>query len=252
MKTSGRIIIGLAITAVVIPVVASAITSDVFRVEMTIRGVIQRGALIPKVMITSDDLINLAQHRVLGADVPNNEMLALVNNCDTNLLRLIIFDTATSSNLVTIGSFSDLRTVSSTRKHEERTIAQLSIPDISGVATNGATNGITGGSLYYHGKITIDTNGCATSFGGQLTGFLDTAFPMICTNINCTNFTVSCTLTNCILTNCMPDCVTNCTTNCTTRLDCTTNIFPCADAITVIIPRAPITTGKSRGKLIEP
>jgi hypothetical protein len=252
MKLLWRVALTLGLCAFVWASFSLAGTSDVFRLQTTINGVIQRGTssngIINKVIITSDDLVNLALARRLGTAVPQNEILALINDCATNNMRLVVFDTAGASNLITIGIFSNLTTAAYTRRHYEETITQVTVADIS----EGHTNGITGGSFYYHGKIAINTNHCPTSFGGQLTGLLGTAFPFIATNIFSTNFIISCTLSNCMATNCMPDCATNCVTNCVTRLDGVTNIFPAVDAIDVIIPRAPITTGKSVGTLPEP
>ena len=236
-----------------VPVSTRGDTSEVFRVDTTLQGVTQSGpvsnSVIEKVKIESEDLVNLAQGRTLGTPVPKHEILAFANNCLVNL-RLIVYDTDTSSNLVTIGQAVDLSTAFSSKKKYEETIHSFSI---NNTTPGGAgSNGIVGGSFYYHGKIDIDKDFCPTRFGGQFTGFLRTAFPFIATNVFCTNFIDSCTLTNCVLTNCMPDCVTNCVTNCVTHVDCWTNIFPSVELINVIIPRSPISTGKKIGTLILP
>jgi len=254
MKSSWRIALGLVVIGiVVVPATMRGITSDVFRVTTTFQGVIQSGpfsnSIIEKVKIRSEDLVNLAQGRTLGTPVPKNEILAFANDCLVDL-RLIVYDTDTSSNLVTIGQAIDLSTAFSSRRKYEETIHSFSINNTS--PGGAGSNGIVGGSFYYHGKININTNFCPTSFGGQFTGVLRTAFPFIATNIFCTNFVDSCTITNCVLTNCMPVCVTNCTTNCVSHSDCWTNIFPAVELIPVIIPRSPISTGKKIGTLVEP
>jgi hypothetical protein len=255
MKSSWRSTLGLVIVVGLglAPAASWGITSEVFRVDTTLQGVIQSGpvsnSIIEKVKIRSEDLVNLAQGRTLGTAVPKNEILAFANDCLVNL-RMIVYDTDTASNLVTIGQAINLSTAFSSRKRYEETIHSFSINDTT--PGGGGSNGIVGGSFYYHGKININTNFCPTKFGGQFTGVLRTAFPFIATNIFCTNFVDSCTVTNCVLTNCLPDCVTNCTTNCVSHSDCWTNIFPAVELIPVIIPRSPISTGKKIGTLVEP
>ncbi len=236
------LLIGLMLPLAPLP--APAGTSDVFRVQTTLRGVVQIGTVtngaIAKVIVSTDDLINLAQRRALGTPVPKNELLALTSDCATNNQRLIVFDTATASNLVTIGNLSNLTAAAFTRRRDMETMTQITIAD-----TSDGTNGITGGSFYYRGRLTITTNNCPVSFAGQIMGFLGTTFPLIITNLNCTNF-VTCTppATNCV-TNCVEVCVTNCV------LDGTTNIVPTAQTFNVIVPPTPIKTGKAIGVLIE-
>src|SRR5881409_1196728 len=200
MKLSWKIGVLFVLLGAVAPATSSAGTSDVFRLQTTLHGVIQRGftnTVISKVMITADDLINLAQRRTLGTPVPKNEVLALASDCPANELRLLVFDSAAGSNLVTIGTFSNLTVATFTRQRRAETLSQLTVAD-----TSDGTNGITGGSFYYHGQINVATNHCPTSFGGQLTGLLGTAFPFVLTNILSTNFVISC-VTNCVDTNCM-------------------------------------------------
>ncbi len=252
MKMLCRMAVGMVAIGMGVFSAGVGSASDVYRIETTLRGSIQEGSfsngVIRKVKIETDDFINLALHRPLGTTVPKQEVLAIASDCVTNHLRLIVYDKDTSSNLVTVGVMDTLRAIFSQRKNLVETITPLEILDIS----EGETNGITSGSFYYHGKINIKTNGCPSKFNGQWTGFLDTVFPATCTNLFCTNYIISCSVTNCVVTNCMPDCVTNCVTNCTTRVDCTTNIFPCVTRYTVIIPRSPISTGKSIGTVDSP
>jgi len=250
MKSSWRIGLWLAVVVVaVIPVESPAATSDVFRLSTTLQGVIQNGSIsnsnILKVKIRDVDLVNLAQGRTLGTPVPDNEILAFADHCATDL-RLIVYDTSTESNLVTIGQGLNLDTAYSSRRNYKETMDAL---NIFNTTDDGAgSNGIVGGSFYYHGKIKIKTNYCPKSFGGQFTGVLRTAFPYVATNILCTNYIISCTVTNCIITNGTSDCVTNCLIG----TDCWTNIFPSVQLINVIIPRSPISTGTKIGTLVEP
>lgn len=244
MKSSWRIGLLLAAAGLLIgPSVLRGGTSDVFRVQTTLAGTAQFGVLsngiIRKLQITSDDFINLALGRQLGTPVPKNELLTLVNDCTTNNLRLTVFDSAAGSNLLTVGTLSNLTASSFTRRKYVETITQLTLNDLSA----GGSNGIAGGSFYYHGRIKVTTNGCPTSFGGQLTGFLGTAFPYVATNVFATNFVISCLSTNCGDTNCI--------TSCSNRVDVVTDIFTAITTFNVIIPRTHITTGKSIGKLVE-
>src|SRR5258706_5767412 len=126
MKSSWRIALGLVIVGVVVvPVTMRGITSEVLRVNTTLEGVIQSGpasnSIIEKVKIRAEDLVNLAQGRTLGTPVPNNEILAFANDCLVDL-RLIVYDTDASSNLVTIGQAVNLSTAFSSRKKYEETI----------------------------------------------------------------------------------------------------------------------------------
>ena len=247
-------------------------SSEVFRVDTTLYGVIQNGVIsnstISKVQIRAEDLVNLAQGIVLGTPVPQNQILAFANHCLTDL-RLIVYDTTTASNIVTIGDAVNLSTAFSSRKKYEETIHQFTINNTT--PGGQGSNGIVGGSFFYHGKINIDTNYCPKSFGGQFVGVLRTAFPFIATNIFCTNFVDSVTLKNCV-TNCVttneivcttnvpPDCttnlITNCDVNCKTNIqshsDCWTNIFPSVELIDVIVPRSSISTSRRIGYLQDP
>src|SRR2546426_9964137 len=85
--------------------VAMAETSDVFRLKALIKGVIQFGITnknsILKIQIDRADLINLALGRDLGTKVPPNEELTLATDCSIDM-KMIVFDTTTSSNLATI------------------------------------------------------------------------------------------------------------------------------------------------------
>lgn len=254
MKSLLNITLGLFVLGgSLVPVSLWGFTSDVFRVDTTLQGVIQNGiysnSTIEKVKIRSEDLVNLAQGRTLGTPVPKNEILAFANDCLVNL-RLIVYDSDSSSNLVTIGQAIDLETAFSSRKKYEETIHAFNIYNTT--PGGAGSNGIIGGSFYYHGKININKDFCPTKFGGQFTGVLRTAFPFIATNVFCTNIILSCTLTNCVITNIASDSVTNCTTNCVTQVDCWTNIFPAVQLYNVIIPRSPISTGKKIGTLISP
>jgi hypothetical protein len=234
----------VVLTTGILPVATRAGTSDVFRLQTTLRGVIQLGTIsngvTSKVIVTTDDLINLAQRRPLGTPVPKTEWLALTSDCPANNQRLIVFDAASASNLVTVGTLSNLTAAAFTRRRDMQTMTQITIAD-----TSDGTNGITGGSFYYRGRLTITTNNCPVSFGGQIMGFLGTTFPLVITNLNCTNF-VTCTppATNCV-TNCVEVCVTNCV------LDGTTNIVPTAQTFNVIVSPTPLKTGKAIAVLIE-
>jgi hypothetical protein len=249
MKSLWRL---LFVVCCLAPVTSRGVTSDVFRLKLTLSGVIQSGpfsnSIIEKVKINEEDLVNLAQGRTLGTPVPANEILAFANDCLTRL-RLIVYDSSTSQKLVTIGEAVDLSTAVSSRRKYEETMHAFAI---NNTTPGGAgSNGIVGGSFYYHGKNHINTNFCPTSFGGQLMGVLRTVFPYIATNIFCTNYIDSITLTKCA-TNCTPICVVTCKTNVQSHSECWTNTFNSIEILDVIVPRAPLNTGKKIGTLVEP
>ena len=233
-----------------------------------IQGKIEFFATINKVRISSDDLINLARGRDLRSTVPTNEVLAFASVCNTNDMKLIVFDTATSSNLDTIGRLDVVDEVSQAEKRE--LIAQLTVPGAGGVS-----NALTGGTLLMDATFTVTTNDCVTKWSGTMLGVLDTLVPatnfipilttnvvdILTTNIACclTNVMDSTTNVTCCSTNIM-DGMTNlvgATTNIVetistniTRTGTITNFTP--TAIGVIIPKTTFTTqGKKIGTLIE-
>ena len=94
-------------------------------------------------------------------------MLAAVIDCGAGIAKLIVFDTNTSSNLVTIAiAHSTPDSIAAKGKGEF-----VGLFDLQNVG-NG-TNGITGGFLVMSGKATVGTNDCVTKASGTVVGVID-------------------------------------------------------------------------------
>jgi hypothetical protein len=90
-------------------VMAAQTTSAVHQVTLTLNGVRENDNPPPyskKLTLTSNNLVNLALGNAPGASVPTNQVLALVTGGE-NGSRLVVFNTASGSVLVEIGSFED-------------------------------------------------------------------------------------------------------------------------------------------------
>ena len=233
--------------------IALAGTSDVFRVKTLIQGKIENTLAIQKVKITRDDLINLARDRNLGTAVPTNEVLALASQCDTNDdMKIIVFDTLTSSNLATIGQLDTVSEIFALNRKER--IVQFTVP-----GTGGISNALTGGTLLMDATFDITTNNCVAKWSGTILGVLNTlvsgtnSIPIIGTNIVCctTSITNGMTNTVCCTTNIMNG-MTNIVGGTTNTMQIgSTNVFEPIN-IEVLIPKTTFTTqGKKIGTLIE-
>jgi len=201
MKLALKIVVVLACCGVGAGRV-NAITSDVYRLDMTIRGYVQTGtvtsetsgsgnnqttnavvtATMQSVIIKRDDLINLALGRQLGTPVAAHEELAIVHNCYLDLSRMIVFDNTTFSNLATISDLRQLGQVIGFKNSGKtaRTVSEMLIH-----TTGNATNGLTGGQFTTEAEskleynttevgATLVTNLCSKSFSGSMVGILDT------------------------------------------------------------------------------
>ena len=261
----GAVCLGLSLWLVGI---ALAGTSDVFRVKALIQGKIEFFTTINKVRISSDDLINLARGRDLRTVVPPNEVLAFTGVCNTNDMKIIVFDTATASNLATIGRLDVVNEVSGLDKKEM--IVQFTVPGAGGVS-----NGLTGGTLLMDANLTIDRSNCVTRWSGTMLGVLNTLVPatnfipilttniadIFTTNIICclTNVMDSTTNVTCCSTNIMDgmtnlvDATTNIVETISTNVSITgtiTNFAP--TEIGVLIPKTTFSTQQRKiGTLIE-
>jgi hypothetical protein len=254
--------------------VALAGTSDVFKVNGFIKGSIEyltstnnnKIEAILDIQINRNNLINLALGNDIAAKVPKNEVLALAADCTLDL-KMIVFDTDTSSNLATIGQLVLVDQVSQT--DERRRISNFFVP-----GAGNATNGITGGTLLMYDTLKGNTNNCLKKWTGTMLGVLGTVLPgtnytlslttnivdAICTNILCcdTNIVGDTTNVMCCTTNIMHG-MTNLVGGATNFVDCVltnidviinTNVGPVD--INVIIPSTTFKTqGKKIGALIE-
>ena len=248
--------------------IALAGTSDVFRVKALIQGKIEFFTTINKVKISRDELINLARGRDLRSVVPPNEVLAFTSVCDTNDMKIIVFDTLTSSNLATIGRLDVVNEVSQFDKHE--LIAQFTVPGAGGIS-----NALTGGTLLMDAAFTVDRSNCVTKWSGTMLGVLGTLvpatnfIPILTTNIvDILTTNIACCLTNVMdSTTNVTCCTTNIMDGMTNLVDATTNIVETVltnvsitgtitnftpTEIGVLIPKTKFSAqGKKIGTLIE-
>src|SRR5205814_2174981 len=144
--------------------------------------------------------------------VPANEVLALTSVCATDDMKLIVFDTSTMSNLVTIGRLDVVDKAG--EFGSEELIAHVTVP-----GTGGESNALTGGTLLINAKIIRDRTNCITKWTGTMLGVLGTLVPA-------TNFT-SIPMTNIVdvMTTNVTCCVTNIMSEMTTVVCCATNIM---------------------------
>ena len=243
MKVWLRIgLVGLA--AGLLPVgSARAGTSDVFQLQTVIHGVPQWDKnndpgvpLIWPVEIRDVDLINLGLGRPLTTAVPNNEKLGLVTQCVSNDMRIIVYDTAAQSNLVTLGDLQAVSVVEGLRGHRltRNVVAELTFR-FAGTPTTGLTSSsladllghLVTGSFIATGTAVSDTNSCLLHYSTQIAGALGTSF----------------FFTNSIVTNIVDLTVTN----------TITNTYAVVSNFTVNVSSTTLTAGgKKLGTLIEP
>ncbi|MGD0650305.1 MAG: hypothetical protein ABSA97_04055 [Verrucomicrobiia bacterium] len=230
MKSWLRMVVVVLGVGLVVAVESGGGTSDVFQLHTLIQGVVEFGGLasnsvIRPVQIRDVDLINLGLGSPLGTPVPPNERLALVNECPSNDMRIIIYDTSTSSNLMTIGYMQTLSAIEGLRR---KTLTRNVISDLTFVFAQNVSNGLAGGSFFVNGNLTTTaSNGCMTKFSGQIIGALGTSF----------------FFTNNIVTNIVDLMVTN----------TVTNTYYVISNFTVNVANTSMTTqGKKLGTLIEP
>ena len=161
--------------AVVVPATQAGTvvtTGTVFQVLATLQARVETEdshghGVVKTLPIKANALVNLAMGRDSKATVPANQVLAAVINCGAGIASLIVFDTNTSSNLVTIAIANGA-------------------PDAIGVGNKGefvglfnmqnvgnSTNGITDGFLVMSGKATVGTNDCVTKAGAAAVGVVD-------------------------------------------------------------------------------
>jgi hypothetical protein len=215
-------------------------TSDVYRVDAFLQGVVQSGGTniphISKVQVITVDLINFGLGRPLGTSINPNEVLALASDCTSNQLRMIVYDLASGGNLATIGTAQPVLEVVGLKKGK---LTRDIISDLVILPTGDGTNGLTGGGLTLSASILTVTNDCLNSLKGTMIGTLGAVFPSVITNFPCTNF-ITCSLTN------VDFCVTNCVS------DGTTNIINTVTNYNVAVSKGILQTkGKKIGTLIE-
>lgn len=125
-------------------------SADVYSVKFGFTGATQDEVggqpAIQSIKGTATALVNIARGRAPDATVPANEVLAAVLDC-SSALGLIVYDTTSHSNLVTV------------------------IP-----GTPPGPNSLDDGFLVFTGKASLDTNGCPTKLSASVTGVIDATF----------------------------------------------------------------------------
>lgn len=161
--------------------VLATTTNTVLKMTGKISVVTQGGdnstPTILKVNITQNDIINLARGRARLTPVPANEVLALANDCSEGPVKLIVFDTIASSNLVQLSSTTLMTGAEQGNKSVNGILFQID-------SVGAPTNGIAGGVILLTVNATEGTNGCPTSLSGAIAGILEvvTSEPDVNTN----------------------------------------------------------------------
>ncbi|MCG3149704.1 MAG: hypothetical protein PCFJNLEI_03169 [Verrucomicrobiae bacterium] len=234
LAVSAGLMVGLMATTT-----GRAATSAVFRVNVTLQGVVQSGVvsnpISSRVQVSSSDFINFAFGRPLGSLINPNEALALASDCAAPNLRLIVYDLNSGENLVTVANIQSLLEVENLKNGDR---SRTLIADLIILPTGDATNGLTGGELKLTATTTAKGSDCVTSLKGKMIGTLGAVFPYVITNFPCTNF-VSCSTTN------VDFCVTNCVP------DGTVEIINTVTNYNVAVSQGNLTATKRIGTLIE-
>ena len=181
---------------------AEAGSSDVYRLQTTIKGVTQwdlnNNPGTPRaqaVQIREVDLINLGRGRSLTNPVPSNEHLALVTQCGNNNLRIIVYDKTTQSNLATIATLQAVSAIDNL-KGKRNTRNLISEVTFNFAKTN-ATNELSGGICFAAGSLLSDSNQCFISYHANILGALGSSFFFTNTVVtNIVDITVTNTITN--------------------------------------------------------
>jgi hypothetical protein len=160
--------------ALIIPALHSASAANVFKVQASLQGRIQgesQGkAKLASQPIQNASLVNVVRGRNPSAQAPANEVLAAVIDCNSGIAALIVWDTNSQSNLVTVALLGDpFEGIAAGTKAEFIGVLDLQ-------STGNMQDGITGGFLTMSGKATIDTNGCPSKVSVSVVGIIDATF----------------------------------------------------------------------------
>lgn len=121
-----------------------ASTNDVFRARLLLRGAYQDtnavtlAPVIAPALLDTRHIINLALGRPLTNAVPSHEVLALMRDTDDHDRSLIVFDTNTQSNLVTV---ADIDGEGRVRQPGRAVFIWSMEVETAGTASNGLTDG---------------------------------------------------------------------------------------------------------------
>ena len=155
------VVVGAAVS-----VWAITLNTRTFRAVTSMVGVIQDTNLAGKPQyefetLQGHDLVNLALGTPLDT-VRSNQVMALEVNCDSSAMKLVVYDKAAGSNLVTFATSSSVDVVqqqdndTAAFPNRERFVARLDV-----APTGNATDGFVGGYLTVAGRLHLNpTNGC--------------------------------------------------------------------------------------------
>ena len=166
-----------------------AATSDVFRLQTLIKGTKNNpGAPATTLTITETQLSNLSLGLPVDNPAPANVRLGLVTRCANNDLRIIVYNQATQSNLVTIGN---LQTVSVVENRRGTRYTRNVISELTFTVPTGAAELFTGGICYAAGSILSDSNQCFLSYHANIIGALVSSGFLTNINVASTTLTAS-------------------------------------------------------------
>ena len=179
------------LAALFLPHRALATTDTVFRVKLSLQVSFQSYGLLSDAKMSEKDLINLARGRIppVAAKLflvrkdavprpPANEVLALALHCGSNDVRLIVFDTNTSSNLATVATLRQADSISGKRIRSaggfEVKSAQIEKLLLEGSfqPAGSASNNVTGGLLTLVLSDNCNTNHPLTQANATVIGSL--------------------------------------------------------------------------------
>jgi hypothetical protein len=184
-------------------------TSDVYRLVTSIEGSVQSGvtsnAVISDVKITPDDLINLGLGRPLGTPIGKDETLAAIQDYESEVVSVIVYDKNLGTRLATLGVLERNLTIEGFKKDDRlrRVIGDLVI-----LPTGDGTNGLTGGTLHMSALLDINKEGRFTKLKADLLGILGTTFFQSNIFVTATNV-IDGTITNTVLVTNLVCCTTN-------------------------------------------
>ena len=165
---SGLALVAAFLAFVCLPATALAQSTEVYVLKVSLSGALQDddsdgNPVIRRARIDGDDLVNLALGQPLGTPVGDTEILGLAVAC--NQMSLVVYDTATSTILLTIGTLDVKDTATNLRR--EVFMAEIDISTIGG-----GLNNIDDGELMFGGRATLDEFGCYTAVRANGMGVL--------------------------------------------------------------------------------
>lgn len=162
-----RLCVVLGLAGLTISAQAGGVSTSLLSITGNLSGSSDAGGgVVLKQTIDQDAIINLAQGRSLGTPVPANEVLALLLECGGTNATLLVFDTTSGSNLVTLATSGGVVQVNSATKGIAGIPFQIN-------SVGDGQNGIQSGTVVLNLKTSV-SGGCVTKFSAAVSGVLDT------------------------------------------------------------------------------